>query len=300
MNYGGTCGESSCGGPDIVELLRFAGANKASYDGLVAWGGDDAKLGDEMVQLVQACAGSTNPSITAQCLEQIRMLGNRRGDTMHRVGAMIAAAILRLRDIRWNRAVTLYGPDPDCDATYDCGEEIALTPRNGTAVQSNFTLTTGQMLIGLITGQVDSDAGWQFVAESVKFEDDCVSTMKANVAFNVFEDRAVGTALNKGNPLIDYLYRRCCCNIQFFAEAVHFRITPQQMIQGATLLLLDTKCSPTGCDGSTWKGSLLDVDYNRSVMQFMGQIRGSCRGFSFPGIIGANPAALPDSLIGPG
>lgn len=268
----------------IIGLLQAVGARDNVFDGMECMGEDD--FGTELVQVLQECGKSTNTVWTAQCLERVREIGSRKAESLYKYYSIVATAILSHRNMKPNAAFTLYGPNPDCGATYACNEFIPLTPRTSNTVETDFEFNRDQMFFQLVTGEVDTNNGWKFRAGSVKFKGDVVSTMLNDVSFDVFEDKADGL----DSPLNMYMYRWPGDNVPFSAQAYHSRTQAQELIQGATIMLLDRSCRNVS---RQFGDSLFELDFAGAVLDMMRIHRQACRRpYSF-GNIGNTAKASP-------
>lgn len=256
---------------DIMSLLQTVGAKDSVFDGMDCSGiPDDLDFGNEIIAVLRECGAATNVTYSAQCLERARELAARRAESLHKYYNIVVAAIVAKHNLQPNAAFTLYGPDPDCGATYDCNEIIPLTPRSSNAVEGDFEFNGDQMFFALVTGEVDSNAGWRFQAGSVKFKGDVVSTMLKDVSFTVFEDKAT----ERISPLSMYMYRWPSCNVPFSASAFHNNTAPTALVEGVTIHLLDRSCKNVS---RSFGDSLFEFDFANAVGDLMRIHRGRCR-----------------------
>lgn len=240
--------------------------------------GSGNDFGAEIAILAQQCAASTNAVLTTQCLQRMAEIANATHVTLHKYYAAIVSQIIAHRNAKPNAAVTLYGDNPDCGHTYACNVATNLTPRQGNAIQPNFTFNRQQMFFQLITAQVDIDVGWRFVGQSVKFAGDPVSGMLFDTSFDVFGERAAGL----DSPLQTYMYRAPRDSVQFQAAAFHNNAQSQPLTGGATLLLLDMNCRNIE---NLFYDSMFEANFAGAVAALMDEHRLRCR----PSFGGSSP-----------
>lgn len=266
-------------GSQVLSLLSMAGAQNSDLPS-ECLGDDD--FGAEIKALVAECLISSNVPTNATCLERVFEMARRKWSVLHQFYAAYCVGIVSHRNMKPNKAVTLYGPTADTDAVYPGNTGIPLTPRVGNAVQGAFTFNNQMMFFQMITGQVDIDAGWRFVGGTVLFQGDPVSGMAQDTSFDVFGERAAGL----DSPLQTYMYRLPDSTVQFTASAMHNNATPTALKEGATLLILDTNCRNAV---RNFRDSLFEMEFGSAVAELIRLHRSACR--RGPGLPTASPTA---------
>ena len=125
----------------------------------------------------------------------------------------------------------------------------------------------GQRFFGLLTGPIDSNAGWTFAGNTVAMATDAISGIETDTSFAIFRPEVVKARLIKG----EYESHEIIEIVPFTASAyLPVGITAATMVEGLSVQFWDDRCLNAEL---TW---MLDgnLSYQDMVREIMARIEG--------------------------